>query len=1194
MRQNLFIHLFPPFLESQHLSFLWFLKDGVKKTLSRFPIFFDIGFDKYTTNSGKYFLTLPTKTAAVHKVENLTYCLKFYLLALKELNQEELLNLEEIDKSKNELYLSFTERYKLFYKAKALKKKKKYNKKSKTKEISKKNQPRKLRNYTNLYLGEIPMMSPEGSFIINGTERCILNQMIRGPGVLFQRSKDTKGILYFSAAIISEEGLWFKIEISDRSKAKPRYKKVNSFFDCKVVLNTGQRLPLSYLLLVFGLSPSSLIEMSRYPEKILDLINYTSLNKNECLLSIYPDFFYPFDEEEKEEKEDNYQDFEQEFEIDYTDYTTDEQNNNIFQELDQENISFLTDELSFLYKIFYNSNYFYIGKNGRQRINQLFKSNFKLSNDYLTSLDLVNTIDGLLDLMSYKHPIDEVDHLANKKVRAPGHILRDLFSAGLDRLFRHISETLAKPSGHYLYFYEIIDPRCLSLTFKEFFTTSEISQFLDNLNPLADLTHKRRVTVLGLEGINVENASFDIRDIHSSQYGRLCPIETPEGQNTGLVTTLSMYSRLNVFGFLETPYFVCKNGKAYINHKPRYSDSKFESILPICASDITLTNQLSLGVNDLPVRFNNAFYLLNSNLVEFLSLSPFQLFSLGASLIPFFEHNDANRVLMGANMQRQALPLLLAQKPIVGTGTEFSVATQSGMILKSYSQGTVTDTTSNFLTITDKYNQKITYLFKKYLRTNGDTCINQKPLVWIGEKVFSGQVIVDGPAIIESELALGSNLLLAYMPWEGYNFEDAVVISENVVMKDLLTSIHIEEYQTEVYETDHGPEQLTNKPKSILAYGTGRTNLGNNGLILEGSYVSSGDLLVGKATPTKDDKSPEGRFIKTVFGFEPNSNYNDTSLLMPRGCEGRVIDVRLLPKTGEEDRGVLVTALIRIYIAQIRKILVGDKVSGRHGNKGVISTILPIQDMPYLPDGRPIDIIFNPLGVPSRMNVGQLFECLLGFAGEKLEKRFKIVPFDETFGKEASRILVINKLKQAIKETQLEYFYDSVSSTKVLLQDGRTGEFFDNPVFIGRSYVLKLMHLVEDKIHARTTGPYALITQQPLGGRAQEGGQRFGEMEVWALEAYGASYTLQELLTIKSDDIEGRNYTYQALRFNKKPPQPKVPEAFNVLTQELRALGLDLLLYKLEFDPYKCDSPFTNVDMFLLLEQQLKLSYDDP
>ena len=1172
MNQNIFLHSLPDFLEIQRLSFVRFLIYGLGPILKEFPNTFKFKDSIYVVNCQKYYLKLPTVSPIQCKLEDMTYCFELYLtvradisrssskrIVKRWLNTTNLIDtILKLEKPQKFLPIS-SKRYK------------------NTLTFSKSNL------FNKICIGEIPLMAEDASFIINGTERTIINQMIRSPGVSFHRLLEKDGTLYFSASIISEIGAWFKIEFPESCLKDLSKKKNEKFSEFKVILNRGQEFPLAFLLLAFGLTTKVLSEVTRYPQYVPRILEdfeecYT---KNHLIQILY--------EALSEDEPISSFNFKTQDVLD-SEFSTKKnliKNNNAFSS-DIKNLYLNPSYL--VNSFFYHCKYFNIGPTGRYRINQNFNLNLPNTFEYLTSIDLVYILDGILDLQNYTQSVDEIDNLSNKCIRAPGNIFQDILRTGVEKLIHHMEEIEINKKVE---LNDFIDRQFIASTFKEFFTTSELSQYLDNINPLADLTHKRRITVLGLDGISAENASFEMRDIHSSHYGRLCPIETPEGQNAGLVTTLAAASQLNSFGFLEAPYFLCKDGKAFINQKPRFIDAKIESQTAICSSDICLDKNFFLGSQQLPVRKNNSFYLVDSNSVDFLSISPLQLFSIATSLVPFFEHNDANRVLMGANMQRQAVPLLNPQKPLIGTGTEFLIAADSGMSIKTYNGGLVKYSSSERILIQDDHKQEIIYPLKKYLRTNSDSCINQKPLVWIGEKVFSGQIIADGPSIFGGELSLGRNLLLAYIPWEGYNFEDAVIVSEQVVVNDLLTSIHIEEYETEVAETILGPERLTNNIRTVNKLN--RRNLAKNGLVIEGAYVRPGDILVGKVSPVEEDNAPESRILRAIFGKNVSYRYKDKSLYLPDGCEGRVIDVRVLPKTQllEEEDGTSVTAAVRIYIAQTRKIGTGDKVAGRHGNKGVISKIVPVQDMPYLPDGTPIDIIFNPLGVPSRMNVGQLFECLLGFAAEKLNSRFKILPFDENYGKEASRILVTQKMKEASLNTGIDWLYNTISPGKILLRDGRTGEFFDNPIFLGRSYILKLMHLVDDKIHARATGPYSLITQQPLGGRSQNGGQRFGEMEVWALQAYGAAYTLQELLTIRSDDIDGRNNTFDALIHGRMPAAPQVPEAFNVLTKELRALGIDLLTFKLNLDPYKQlpKTLYKQIDMLSIFESKLQLQY---
>ena len=717
---------------------------------------------------------------------------------------------------------------------------------------------------------------------------------------------------------------------------------------------------------------------------------------------------------------------------------------------------------------------------------------------------------------------------------------------------------------------------------------------MDQVNPLAELTHKRRISVFGPNGLKRDHISTVIRDIHPSQYGRLCPIETPEGQNAGLITSVAMFGRIGSLGSIETPYFLMEDAHVFSDKHPIFLNPDQESETKVGFADVSLDADKNIISEYISVKENALFSVKKTKEVKFITTSPLQIVSLATSLIPFLEHNDANRALMGSNMQRQAVPLLYTQKPIVGTGLEPNAILDSGMVIKSYCEGKVEFSSSYSVKIKDASKQTITYYLRKYYRSNQETSINQRPIVWAGERIFSGQIIVDGPGTNDGELSLGRNLTIAYMPWEGYNYEDAIVINERVILEDCLTSVHIEEHETNLTYCVTGSEKLTNDLPHLTKYI--RRHLDEEGIVKVGSYVKEHDILVGKMTPCEEDSSPEAKLLRALYG-QKSPPYRDTSLRVSHGTEGRVIDVRVLSTSfsnlPKEDSSLGTTCeMIRIYIAQIRKIQIGDKLAGRHGNKGIISRILPRQDMPYLPDGTPVDIIFNPLGVPSRMNVGQVFECLLGFAGEKLGTRFKVSPFDEIYGKEASRVLVNQKLKEAAIKTNCSWVFNPCYPGKILLRDGRTGEYFDNPITVGKSYILKLIHLVEDKIHARATGPYSMITEQPLAGKSQKGGQRFGEMEVWALEAYGCSNTLQELLTIKSDDIDGRNDMYEAILVRKEvaKPNPSIPESFLALIRELNALGLDFSIKKFGsgFES-TTDMKETEKDMFKDLETRLKL-----
>ena len=687
---------------------------------------------------------------------------------------------------------------------------------------------------------------------------------------------------------------------------------------------------------------------------------------------------------------------------------------------------------------------------------------------------------------------------------------------------------------------------------------------MDQTNPLSGLTHKRRISGLGPGGLSRNHVSFSVRDIHASHYGRICPIETPEGQNAGLMASLASYARVNSLGFIETPFFRLKNGIICTKSLPIYLTSGEESYISIAPADISINKQKQILEKIIPARYNYEFSLILSHQIKLSMVSTIQMVSVATALIPFLEHNDANRALMGSNMQRQAVPLLFPEKPIIGTGLENQVAFNSGMVVLNKVDGVVKFVSAKKICVKTIKNEIIIYHLQKYIRSNQETVINQRPIVWPGEFVQSGQIISDGPAIHDGELALGQNLLVAYMSWEGYNYEDAILINERLVFEDIFTSIHIEKFDVEIRQTKLGMEKITRDLPTL------NNNLLNHldefGIVRKGTYVNTGDILVGKITPKGEyDQLPESKLLKAIFG-EKTKRVWENSLRVTHGRGGRVIDIRLFKREKGYELSNNSISLIRIFIAQIRKVQVGDKISGRHGNKGIISRILPRHDMPHMPDGTPIDIILNPLGIPSRMNVGQILETLLGLAGSKLNKRFKILPFDEMYQKETSRSLILNKLLTASKKNNSSWLFNTKSPGRIQLVDGRTGLPFDNSVLVGKSYIVKLIHQIDDKVHARSTGPYSLITQQPLGGRSRSGGQRFGEMEVWALQAFGAAYTLQEILTIKSDDVEGRNIVLNQILKGFPISKPNLPESFKVLICELQSLGLDISLYKFNFD----------------------------
>jgi DNA-directed RNA polymerase subunit beta len=1026
---------------------------------------------------------------------------------------------------------------------------------SSTKQVSKNLSGKKIKISQDIFFGEIPLMTEEGTFIVSGCERVIISQIIRSPGIYFRKEFNSSRKAIYSATIISNKGLWTKFIFEKKEIKKTKniksdieriYIKLNDFKGKNSYPNKEEddlnKLSIYELIRYFGITFEEIVDTLKYP---LHLKNHE----------------YSFTRNHENE------------------------------------VPFL------IHKLFFNqrSGCFSIGEIGRYKMNKKLGLNLPKNVTNLTPIDFIRIIDGLIELKYYDRASDDIDDIKNKQIRCIGELLQNQIRSGLFRLKKTLTYNSATNNPQKLSFelenYTesedcIIDPRHLTSSIKEFFKTSQLSQFMDQINPLSEITHKRRISVFGPNGLKRDHISTVIRDIHPSQYGRLCPIETPEGQNAGLIASVSMYARISSLGSIETPYFFMENQKIFSEKKALYLNPEQESQTKVSFCDIAVNKKSEIIDSYISAKENYFFSLQKSKNINFIATSPLQIVSLATALIPFLEHDDANRALMGSNMQRQAVPLLYTQKPIVGTGLETIAILDSEMVIKNYCEGFVESSSSNLIKIKDLKNQVIYYYLKKYFRSNQETCINQKPIVWNGEKVFSGQIIADGPSTNDGELSLGQNLTIAYIPWEGYNYEDAIVINERLILEDCLTSVHIEEHETQLTYCLNGTEKITNNLPHFTKYI--RRHLTPFGIVKVGSYVKEQEILVGKFTPCEEDSSPETKLLQALYG-KPKKSYRDTSLRVPHGVEGRVIDVRTISTTLlSKDEPSLSTAseIVRIYIAQIRKIQIGDKLSGRHGNKGIISRILSKQDMPYMEDGTPIDILFNPLGVPSRMNVGQVFESLLGLVGEKLGKRYKVSPFDELYGKEASRILINQKLKQVAKEKSIPWIFQSAYPGKMFLRDGRTGEYFDNPILVGKSYILKLIHLVEDKIHTRATGPYSMITEQPLAGKSQKGGQRFGEMEVWALEAYGCSNTLQELLTVKSDDIDGRNDMYESILVRKQneKPSPSIPEAFLALIRELNALGLDFSLRKFEGGFYSLTTlKDTEKKIFEDMENRLKL-----
>lgn len=953
--------------------------------------------------------------------------------------------------------------------------------------------PVTIKYYKNLiqtvytFIGEIPLMSDRGTFIINGYERVIVNQIIRSPGIYFKEQFIKSGVSTYSATVIPNRGSWLNFEIDK-----------NNEFTCNI--DKSDKINIEYFFFILG-------------------INYNEIPKN-CIK--YTKNLYKEYEDSKE------------FGI----------------------------QKNFAVRLF-NSKYNELGKIGRYKLNNRFNLNISKFIHELTFQDIIAIVEELINLNeSNNGKIDDIDHLENRRVRSVGELLQTQIRSGLTKLERLLAERIRVCNPYLFQLKTILNERAINSIMREFFGSSQLSQFLDQTNPIAELTHRRRISGLGPGGFSREHVSLLVRDIHPSHYGRICPIETPEGQNAGLILSLAVYARINSFGFIETPFLKVEKAIILKESIPIYLTAEEEDKLKIAPADIKTDKHGKILQKFITVRYMNEFIQIPSEEIELISVSPIQIISSATALIPFLEHDDANRALMGSNMQRQAVPLLHPSKPIIGTGLETQLATDAGMVVISYTNGYVIEVTSEYIIIKDYQKKNILYPLQKYIRSNQDTCINQRPIVWVGEYVKSGQIIADGPGTESGEIALGQNITIAYMPWEGYNYEDALLISERLIYADLFTSVHIEKYDLEVKQTKVGLEKLSKDLPYVTSQDT--KNLDSNGIILKGYFVKSGDILVGKITPAEErDLTPEESLLRAIFG-EKIPNGIDNSLRVPNGSYGRILDIRIFSEENGDDLPASTDSVIRIFLAQIRKIQIGDKMAGRHGNKGIISNILSQQDMPYLPNGKCIDLILNPLGVPSRMNVGQLFEGLFGFAGDILDIRFKIIPFDEMFEIEASRLLINNSLIKARKQKENKWVYNNIFPGKIFLRDGRTGEYFENPITICTSYILKLVHLVDDKIHARSTGPYSLITQQPLGGRSQEGGQRFGEMEVWALEAFGAAYTLQELLTVKSDDIEGRNNTLNAIIKGQPIPEPGIPESFKVLILELQSLGLDIAMYKIQ------------------------------
>jgi DNA-directed RNA polymerase subunit beta len=960
-----------------------------------------------------------------------------------------------------------------------------------------------------VFIGELPLMTERGTFIINGAERVIVNQIVRSPGVYFKDEQDKNGRRTYNASLIPNRGAWLKFETDKHDLLHVRVDKT-------------RKINAHVMMRAIGLSDNDVLDKLRHPEyyqKSIDAANEEGISsEDQALLELY-------------------------------------------KKLRPGEPPSVSGGQQLLHSRFFDSKRYDLGRVGRYKMNKKLRLTIPDAVRTLTPEDVLSTLDYLinLELDVGGACLDDIDHLGNRRVRSVGELLQNQVRVGLNRLERIIKERMTVGETDSLTPAQLVNPKPLVAAIKEFFGSSQLSQFMDQTNPLAELTHKRRISALGPGGLTRERAGFAVRDIHPSHYGRICPIETPEGPNAGLIGSLATHARVNEYGFIETPFWKVTDGVVDKTGDPIYLSADLEDECRVAPGDVATDADGRITADLIPVRYRLDFETVPPNQVDYVQLSPVQVISVAASLIPFLEHDDANRALMGSNMQRQAVPLLRPERPLVGTGLETQVARDSGMVPITRVNGEVVFVDSTQIIVRDEQGMDHYHLLQKYQRSNQDTCLNQRPIVQQGDQVIAGQVLANGSACEGGEIALGQNCLIAYMPWEGYNYEDAILVSERLVRDDLYTSVHIEKYEIEARQTKLGPEEITREIPNVAEESLG--NLDEMGIIRIGAFVESGDILVGKVTPKgESDQPPEEKLLRAIFG-EKARDVRDNSLRVPNTERGRVVDVRIYTREQGDELPPGANMVVRVYVAQRRKIQVGDKMAGRHGNKGIISRILPLEDMPYLPDGTPLDIVLNPLGVPSRMNVGQVFECLMGWAADNLDSRFKIVPFDEMHGAEKSRETVEGYLKEAAKQPGREWVYDPENPGKIQLIDGRSGEPFDQPVTVGRAYILKLVHLVDDKIHARSTGPYSLVTQQPLGGKAQQGGQRLGEMEVWALEAYGAAYTLQELLTVKSDDMQGRNEALNAIVKGKPIPRPGTPESFKVLMRELQSLGLDIAVY---------------------------------
>ena len=950
-----------------------------------------------------------------------------------------------------------------------------------------------------VFMGDFPLMTDKGTFIINGTERVVVSQLVRSPGVYFDKELDKASDkeLYY-AKIIPSRGAWLEFETDKRDVIGVR-------------IDRKRKQPVTVLLRAMGYEEDdqiiSFFEASPLIEATLEK-DHTG-NREEALVDIY-------------------------------------------RKLRPGEPPTADSASTLLENLFFNRKRYDLARVGRYKLNKKLGLDIDLSVATLTKDDVMETIRYLLNIIqSETEEVDDIDHFGNRRVRSVGELIQNQVRIGLARMERVVRERMTTQDVEAITPQNLINIRPVVAAIKEFFGSSQLSQFMDQTNPLAGLTHKRRLSALGPGGLSRERAGFEVRDVHPSHYGRMCPIETPEGPNIGLIGSLATYARVNEFGFIETPYREVKKGR--VTDKIVYLTADEEEKFVIAQANAPVDKRGRFENPNILCRTKGGNVVAaHPDEVDYMDVSPRQIVSVATALIPFLEHDDANRALMGSNMQRQAVPLLRSEAPLIGTGMEYRAARDTGDVIAAMAAGTVTYVDAENIEVKRKDGTVDAYEVAKFRRSNQGTCVNQKPIVDEGDKVEEGQVIADGPCTDYGEIALGKNLLVAFMPWEGYNYEDAIIVSERMVYDDLLSSVHIEEHEVDARDTKLGPEEITrdipNVSEEMLK------DLDEMGIIRVGADVSPGDILVGKVTPKGETElTAEERLLRAIFG-EKAREVRNTSLKVPHGESGKVIDVKVFSRDEGDELPPGVNQMVRVYVAQVRKISDGDKLAGRHGNKGVISRILPVEDMPFMEDGTPVDLVLNPLGVPSRMNIGQILETHLGWAAQEgWPKKGK--------GKTEGPVYVATPVFDGAREYEIEAALKEAElpeSGKATLVDGICGEPFDQPITVGYIYMMKLLHLVDDKIHARSTGPYSLVTQQPLGGKAQFGGQRFGEMEVWALEAYGSAYTLQELLTVKSDDVMGRVKVYEAIVKGENIPEPGIPESFKVLVKEMQALCLNV------------------------------------